>query len=130
MSDIALVAVGNMVETAFNVSELLNKLGYRASVINARFLKPFDDKKIIESINKTKNVITIEDGLLRSGLASTIKELIIENHLENIEIKSFGYDDTYVKQGSVKEIEELYHLDAKSIVKNSLKFDENMILKK
>ncbi len=129
-SDMTIIAIGKMVERAVEVSQELSKLNVDAEIINVRFLKPFDDKKIIESINKTKNVITIEDGLLRSGLASTIKELIIENHLENIEIKSFGYDDTYVKQGSVKEIEELYHLDAKSIVKNSLKFDENMILKK
>lgn len=47
-------------------------------MINARFLKPFDNKNILKSILKTNKVITIEDGILRGGLATSVQELIIE----------------------------------------------------
>ena len=124
-SDITIIAIGKMVEKAIEVADELSNNNINAEVINARFLKPIDDEMMIKSINKTKRVITIEDGLLRSGLATTINELIIKNNLDNIKIKNLGYDDTYVKQGSVDEIEELYGLNSKSIVKECLELDKN-----
>ena len=87
-----------------------------AEVINARFLKPFDDKYIVESMEKTGSVITIEDGFLRGGLATTVDELIVKNNLANIQVQNFGYDDKYIKHGTVDEIEKLNGLDTESIV--------------
>lgn len=40
-------------------------------VINTRFLKPLDKETIIKSINKTQNVITIEDGTSINGLRNS-----------------------------------------------------------
>ena len=57
-----------MVERAIEVSDLLEKQGINAEVINARFLKPFDKETILKSVSKTKKVITIEDGILKGGL--------------------------------------------------------------
>ena len=116
--DITIVAIGKMVARAIDVSNLLETSGITCDVINARFLKPFDKKMILESIEKTNNVITIEDGILRSGLATSVMEVIIENGFENVNIKNYGYNDTFVKQGSVDEIEHLYGLDAISIANN------------
>ncbi|MBR2744896.1 MAG: 1-deoxy-D-xylulose-5-phosphate synthase [Clostridia bacterium] len=115
-TDITIIAIGKMVERAVEVAEELNKIGIKAEVINARFLKPFDERNVIKSIQKTKNVITIEDGLLRSGLATTVNELIVKNQLNNVFVKNFGYDDKYVKQGTVDEIEKINRLDTQSIV--------------
>ena len=67
-TDITIVAIGKMVERAMEVSNELEKNGINAEVINARFLKPLDEKTILDSVEKTKNVITIEDGILNGGL--------------------------------------------------------------
>ena len=40
------------------------------------------------------------------------------NKYQNINIKTFGYDDIFVKHGSVDEIEKENELDAESISKN------------
>lgn len=117
-TDITIVGIGKMVSRALEVSNLLEESGISCEVINARFLKPFDKKSILESINKTNKVITIEDGILRGGLATSVQELIVESDIQNVIIKSYGYKDTFVKHGSVEELEMCYGLDVNSIVRN------------
>ena len=120
-TDFTIVAIGKMVERAVEVKNLLKESRINAEVINARFLKPLDEKSIISSIKKTKKVITIEDGILHSGLATSISEIIFKNKLKNIDFRCYGYDDKFVKHGSVDELEELNNLDAKSIVSDLVK---------
>lgn len=117
--DVTIIAIGKMVSRAYEVQEKLKKDNIEVEVINARFLKPLDDKTIIKSINKTKKVITIEDNILKGGLASSIKELIVENEINEIKIKCFGYPNTFVKHGSTEEIEKLYGLDVENIAKET-----------
>ena len=126
-NDITIIAIGKMVERAMEVADLLNKKGLSANVVNARFLKPFDTNKIKELIIKTKKVVTIEDGILRGGLASSVEELISELSAYNIDFLKFGYNDVFVQHGSVDEIEKQYKLDSESIVNkivDSIVFDE------
>lgn len=66
--DLTIVAIGKMVDRAQNVAKLLAKENIDAEVINARFLKPLDKETILKSVEKTKNVVTIEDGLIEGGL--------------------------------------------------------------
>lgn len=66
--NLTIIAIGKMVEKARKVSELLKKDNIDAEIINARFLKPLDKETILKSIEKTKNVATIEDGLIEGGL--------------------------------------------------------------
>lgn len=124
-TDITIIGIGKMVERAKEVSNLLEESGISCEVINARFLKPFDKETVLNSINKTNRVITIEDGILRSGLATTVKELAIEKDIKSLSIKSYGYNDIFVKHGSVEELENVYGLDAKSIVE-SVKNEKNL----
>lgn len=115
--DITIIGIGKMVERAVEVSDILEKEGISCEIINARFLKPFDATMLLESINKTKRVITIEDGILKGGLASAVGESIIKHDIKDVSIQSFGYDDTFVQHGKVKELEEIYGIDARSIAK-------------
>ena len=125
-SDVTIIAIGKMVGKAVEVADEFSKIGVNAEIINARFLKPFDENKIIESIEKTKNVITIEDGLIKGGLATTVNELIAKNGIIDVNIKNCGYDDEFVKQGSVQELEQINGLDCNSIVASWVK-NENIV---
>lgn len=115
--DITIVAIGKMVAKAFEVKEELEKEGKTAEVINARFLKPFDEQTIINSKRKTKNIITLEDNTIIGGLASKVEELVSKNKENNIQFKAFGLPDKFIEHGKVEELEEMYKLDAKSIAK-------------
>lgn len=118
-----ILAIGKMVSRAVEVSKELKKYKINAEVINVRFLKPIDEKYILKSIKETKNVITIEDNIIKGGLGSTISEIITKNNLDNVKLKCFGYPDEFIKHGNVEEIEKIYGLDVQSIV-NSCKSEE------
>ena len=113
--DVTIIGIGKMTATAMNVANKLEKDGINAEVINARFLKPLDEKAIKESISKTKFVITIEDGTEIGGLGSSVKEIIVNNNIEGVKIKCFAYPDEFIKHGSVPELEKVYGLDCESI---------------
>ena len=113
--DISIIAIGKTVARAMEVSNMLEKNKISAEVINARFLKPLDKEIIKNSINKTKFVITIEDGTIINGLGTAIKELIVNEKLKEVEIKSYAYPDEFIKHGEVSQIEKIYHQDSKSI---------------
>ena len=113
--DLTIVAIGKMVERAVEVSDILKEQNIDCEIINARFAKPLDYNTIEMSIRKTKNVITIEDGILKGGLGSSVMEFINEYKIEDVFVKMYGYDDVFVQHGSVEELEKLYGLDAKSI---------------
>lgn len=118
--DLTIIAIGKMVDRALEISNILEKQEKKAEVINVRFLKPLDEENILESIIKTKKVITIEDNILRGGLGSSVEELILKKGLKNIELKKYGYPDEFIKHGSVTEIEEKYGLNADQIAQDIL----------
>ena len=66
-NDITIVAIGKTVERAQIVSKMLEEKNIEAEVINARFLKPLDKETIKASIEKTRRIITIEDGTITNG---------------------------------------------------------------
>ena len=119
-NDLSIIAIGKMVDRGIEVANIIEKHGIGVEVINVRFLKPIDRKTIISSIEKTKNVVTIEDNILKGGLGTHIEEIIGDEKLQDVKLKKYGYPDEFIKHGSVGEIEEKYGLDAKSIAENIL----------
>ena len=117
-SDVTIIAIGNQVSKAMSIFYKLKEEGIFANVINARFLKPIDKNCFINSIKKTKFVVTIEDNTLVGGLASEVNELIAKKHLKDVIIRNFGYPDVFVEHGSVDELEKKYGLDEESIFKS------------
>ena len=120
--DISIIAIGKMVDRAVDVANLLKEKNIEVEIINARFLKPLDKDTIISSVEKTKKVVTIEDGILNGGLYTAVLDIINRSDLKDVKVIPFGYDDTYVTHGSTEELENKYKMDAQSIAK---KIEEN-----
>jgi 1-deoxy-D-xylulose-5-phosphate synthase len=118
--DLTIVALGNTVETSLKVADMLEKLGIKAEVINARFAKPLDEKLILASALKTKRVVTIEDNTVIGGFGSNVLELLNKN-LINIKTKIFGFPDQIIVHGSKKDLLEKYRLDIDSITSEIVK---------
>ena len=104
--DISLIAIGKSVAKAMKMAEEYKEQGIDAEIINARFLKPLDTETIKKSIEKTKKVITMEDGTKINGLGTAIEELIVEENLQGIEMKKYSWPDEFIKHGTVEELEE------------------------
>ena len=123
-NDISIFAIGKTVARGIKIAKKLQNMNITAEVINVRFLKPLDVETLKKSIEKTKKVITIEDGTIINGLGTAIKELIVDHHIENVKIKTYAYPDKFIQHGSVDELENIYHLDEDSIVEDIQKHME------
>ncbi len=120
--DVTIIAIGKTVARAMKVAEKIEKeqKGISVEVINTRFLKPIDKETIKQSIEKTKHVITIEDGTIVNGLATAVQEIIQEENLQEVKLKHYAYPDQYIEHGSVEELEEIYGVDEERIRKDIL----------
>lgn len=116
--DYSVITIGSKVSAGKNVVDKLKDMNKTCDLINVRFLKPLDKKLILESINKTKRVIVIEDGTIIGGLSSSIKELISDNNIAIKYAKYYSYPDEFIKHGSINELNRQYKVDVDSIIKD------------
>ena len=113
-SDIALFAVGAMVETAEHVRDLLKERGYACSLINARFVKPIDEDLLIRLSESHRLVVTMEDNVLAGGYGEHVTEFAAINDLRT-EILNIAIPDEFVPHGSIEVLREKLGMDAESI---------------
>ena len=127
--DISIIAIGKRVSKAIEIAKSYKDKGIDAEIINARFLKPLDKETIKKSIEKTKNIITLEDGTEINGLGTAIEELIVEENLQKIKFKKYAWPDEFIKHGSVEELERIYKVcpfgDVSQMDKNFI-FESNI----
>ena len=112
--DIALLAVGNMVQIAEAVRDILKKEGLNVSLINARFVKPIDKVMLKECASAHKLLVTIEDNVLSGGFGEHILSAVSEDDL-NIKVMNFGIPDRFIHHGSVDQLRKELGLDPESI---------------
>jgi 1-deoxy-D-xylulose-5-phosphate synthase len=111
--EIALLAVGSMVETAMEVRELLKAKGKKISVINARFVKPLDEQLLEEISKKHSLVVTMEEGVLSGGFGEAVSAWYMQRETKVINI---ALPDKFIEHGSVGELKKKYGLEKDSIV--------------
>ena len=102
-NDILVLAIGNMVEKALNVREMLLKDNINPTIVNARFLKPMDENLLHDLLKKHSKIVTIEDNVVSGGFGSGINKFIIDNNY-NVKIENIGIPDKYVEHGNVDEL--------------------------
>lgn len=120
-NDLTIVSIGKMVSRATEVAELLKKEGITTTIINSRFLKPFDEKTLLENINRS--IITIEDGTIIGGLGAKVEEVLAENNI-NSKLEKIAYPDAFIKHGSVAELEKEYKMDFISIANKAIQMNK------
>ncbi|MGH7156657.1 MAG: transketolase family protein [Candidatus Saccharimonadales bacterium] len=78
-SDVTLVATGRMTYHALVAAEKLHKDGIDAEVIHVPTIKPIDYAVILASAERTRHVVTVEEGQINGGLGGAVAELLSEN---------------------------------------------------
>ncbi|MEC9069955.1 MAG: 1-deoxy-D-xylulose-5-phosphate synthase [SAR324 cluster bacterium] len=112
--DVALFAVGLMVDTAEDVADLLQAKGYSTAVINARFVKPLDEKMIVNFGNKVKLLVSMEENTRHGGFGSGVLETLSENGIR-VPTLQIGAPDRFIEQASQEEQRQASNLNAEQI---------------
>ena len=116
---IALFAVGSMVKTAEEVQTLLHEKGYRASIINARFIKPIDEEAVLSACEDHDMIVTMEENVLSGGFGEKVLTCL-NDHEKQIKCVMAAIPDAYVEHGNVELLKKEIGLDAASITEKIL----------
>jgi 1-deoxy-D-xylulose-5-phosphate synthase len=111
--DVALVAVGKMVAVALQAAERLAASGVRATVVDARFVKPIDPD-IAPLAARHRAVVTVEDGTVRGGFGSGVLEVLAAADVQ-VPVRILGLPDHFIEHGAQTALLSRYGLDADGI---------------
>lgn len=117
--DIAVIFVGHMAELADRVRRKLKDTGYSCSLVNARFVKPFD-KEMLEHLSKDHCLfVTIEENVLTGGFGEQVMDYVSSAKLD-VHVRNIGISDDYVEHGNVEILRKEVGLDCDTIVKQAI----------
>lgn len=112
--DVCLLAVGSMVKTAEEVRKLIREAGYGCSLINARFVKPIDEKAAEYAKKYHGITAAMEENVASGGYGERVREYFDTLPGEG-ELLNFAIPDEYVEHGNVDLLKKEIGIDAESI---------------
>ena len=113
--DATLFCNGPLVYNCIEASNILKNQSINISVVNMHTIKPVDENKIIEKINKNKIIFTAEEHNVIGGLGSAVAE-VVSSHNANCKLIRLGVNDNYPKGGSQKYLQDVNGLSIEKIV--------------
>lgn len=112
--DIAIFSIGHMFEEAVKVYENLKEKGYHCSLVNGRFVKPFDEN-MIEKLAKNHRLIAVVEENVKSGACSEkVLECAAKKNLD-VKVLPLTLPDQYVEHGSIDVLRKETGIDAESL---------------
>ena len=107
---VALLAFGSMVGPSLKAAEQL-----QGTVVNMRFVKPLDEKLVVELARTHELLVTIEENAVMGGAGSAVAECLA-SHGMNVPLLHLGLPDCYIEQGDPASLLSDCLLDAEGIV--------------
>jgi 1-deoxy-D-xylulose-5-phosphate synthase len=102
--DVALLAVGIMVQTASAAAEELAESGIQAEVVNMRFVKPLDEHLVHDLAARFRLLVTLEDNSERGGFGSAVAEVLAQTGQEHPPLLICAIPDRFVDHGSPAQL--------------------------
>ena len=116
-SDIAIFAVGHMMETAENAYRILKEKGYTCSLVNSRFIKPLDTDMVRHIARNHKLIVTVEENLISGSYGAAVTQFVATENLSSYVLVQ-GIQDCYVEHGDIAQLRKNIGLDVESIVES------------
>ncbi|MCX4326197.1 MAG: 1-deoxy-D-xylulose-5-phosphate synthase [Lachnospiraceae bacterium] len=117
--DIVLLAAGSMVKTAAEARERLKKEGLDISVVNMRFLKPFDTGLLEEALKGHSLFVTLEEGVVTGGFGQAVANWV-NNRDNSVKVLCIGLPDKFLEHGSASILKEKYGISADKVAERVL----------
>lgn len=112
--DVSIFATGHLVWEAIQAAEKLADAGIQADVINIHTIKPLDEQAILESVSKTRCVVSAEEHNRLGGLGDSIAQVLVKNIPMPMEY--VAVDDSFGESGRPEQLMEKYGLNEANII--------------
>jgi 1-deoxy-D-xylulose-5-phosphate synthase len=117
-ADVAILGLGAMLPEAIRLSEMLEREGFHAAVINPRFAKPVDRDCLSDFGSRAGLIITLEDHVLAGGFGSAVMETLNELDM-SIPVVRIGWPDEFIEHGKVEALRAKYGLTAEAALEKA-----------
>ena len=94
-NEVAVLAVGTMVTSAVAAAETLAGEGLDITVVNCRYLKPYDEVTLAAILAHHRLVLVVEEGTIINGFGAYITT-VIERHDPAVRVHTHGVPDRIV----------------------------------
>ena len=98
-SEVAILAVGTMVNTSIAAAETLDAEGLDVTVVNCRYLKPYDEATLAAILVEHRHVLVVEEGTVVNGFGAFMTA-VIERHDPGVRVHTHGVPDRIVYAAS------------------------------
>lgn len=113
--DGTIVSYGTHLSECLEAAADLAEEGLDIGVVNARFVKPLDEKTILQTLANSPFVVTVEEGMLMGGFGSAVLELASDHNVSAHHVKRIGINDRYIEHGDSAELMSELRLDRAGI---------------
>ncbi len=112
--DVTILATGHLVWKAIEAGKALLEKGINPEIINVHTIKPFDEETVLNSINKTKCVVTAEEHMMNGGLGDTVAQLLARKLPSPLEM--VAVNDTFGESGKGEELLTKYGVNTQDVI--------------
>ncbi|MFD1955847.1 1-deoxy-D-xylulose-5-phosphate synthase [Paenibacillus thailandensis] len=98
-----IVAIGPMLQVAEEAAEQLKREGVTVKIVNARFIKPLDEKMLLGLADEGKPMIVLDESSVLGGLGSAVLEFYSLHGRHGLPIRIIGVPDIFVEHATIKE---------------------------
>ncbi|WP_310991540.1 1-deoxy-D-xylulose-5-phosphate synthase [Aequorivita marina] len=114
---LAVLTIGAMADNALQAIEMLasheqDKVG----CVDIRFLKPLDENILHNVFKEYTTIITVEDGTIKGGLASSITGFASKHEYQN-KVEVLGVPDQFPSHGTITELQKIAGISSEEIKK-------------
>jgi 1-deoxy-D-xylulose-5-phosphate synthase len=120
--DVAMIALGTMVPPALAAAEQLEAAGIKATVVNARFVCPLDERMVTGLARSVGRIITIEENVPMGGFGSAVSECLDRHGLSGTPLLRLALPTEFVAHGKRDELLKIVGLDAAGIAASALEW--------
>lgn len=106
---IALLAFGTLLATATELGEELD-----ATVVNMRFVKPLDERMVLEIARQHDLIVTLEENAIAGGAGCAVNECLAANRM-SVPSLNIGLPDRFIDHGTRDEVLRDAGLDREAI---------------
>ncbi|MBW3630094.1 MAG: 1-deoxy-D-xylulose-5-phosphate synthase, partial [Gemmatimonadetes bacterium] len=102
-SEVAVLAVGTMVNAALAAAETLDAEGLPVTVVNCRYLKPYDELTLAAVVGDHRQLLVVEEGTVVNGFGAYVRKAI-DDRWPEVHGASMGLPDVFVEHGERAEL--------------------------
>jgi 1-deoxy-D-xylulose-5-phosphate synthase len=93
--DVAILAVGTMVGKAMDAASTLASEGLSVTVVNCRYLKPYDELTLAAIVSDHKQLLVVEEGTVVNGFGAFMAS-VVQDMSATVRVHAHGVPDRIV----------------------------------